>query len=89
MKIFLFDGIIIGIIGIIMGNALGLALCLLELKYKFFKLPDIYYMKDVPILLQSDSILLISLITFVLVLIATIIPSYFASKFDPVKSLRF
>jgi lipoprotein-releasing system permease protein len=89
MKIFLFDGVIIGIIGIILGNALGLGLCLLELKYKFFKLPEIYYMKNVPILLLPESIILISVITFALVLIATIIPSYLASKFDPVKSLRF
>jgi lipoprotein-releasing system permease protein len=89
MKIFLFDGIIIGLIGIILGNALGIGLSLLELKYKFFKLPEIYYMKDVPILLQSESILIISCITMALVIIATIIPSYLASKFDPVKSLRF
>jgi lipoprotein-releasing system permease protein len=89
MKIFLFDGIIIGTIGIILGNALGIGLSLLELKYKFFKLPEIYYMKDVPILLQSESILIISCITMMLVIIATVIPSYLASKFDPVKSLRF
>lgn len=89
MKIFLFDGIIIGIFGIILGNAVGLGLCFAELKYKFFKLPEIYYMKNVPILLQADSIILISVITLILVFLATIIPSYLASKFDPVKSLRF
>ncbi|MFA5405539.1 MAG: ABC transporter permease [Ignavibacteria bacterium] len=89
MKIFLFDGIIIGLIGIIIGNALGLGLCLAELKYKFFKLPEIYYMKNVPILLQTDNIILISCITILLVFLATIIPAYLASKFDPVKSLRF
>jgi lipoprotein-releasing system permease protein len=89
MKIFLFDGIIIGIFGIIIGNAVGLGLCFAELKYKFFKLPEIYYMKNVPILLQADSIILISVITLILVFLATIIPSYLASKFDPVKSLRF
>lgn len=89
MKIFLFDGIIIGIFGIIIGNAVGLGLCFAELKYKFFKLPEIYYMKNVPILLQADSIILISVITIILVFLATIIPAYLASKFDPVKSLRF
>ncbi|MCX6164291.1 MAG: FtsX-like permease family protein [Ignavibacteriae bacterium] len=89
MKIFLFDGIIIGILGIIIGNAIGLGICLLELKYKFFKLPEIYYMKDVPILLQTDSFILISCIALILVFLATIIPAYLASKFDPVKSLRF
>jgi len=89
MKIFLFDGLIIGILGIIIGNAVGLGLCFAELKYKFFKLPEIYYMKNVPILLQTDTIILISVITMVLVFLATVIPSYLASKFDPVKSLRF
>lgn len=89
MKIFLFDGIIIGILGIVIGNAIGLGVCLAELKYKFFKLPEIYYMKDVPILLQTDSFIIISCITLLLVFFATIIPAYLASKFDPVKSLRF
>lgn len=89
MKIFLFDGIIIGFIGIIIGNAVGLGLCLLELKYKFFKLPEIYYMKDVPILLNPEVFILISCLTLILVFVATIIPAYLASKFDPVKSLRF
>jgi lipoprotein-releasing system permease protein len=89
MKIFLFDGIIIGIFGTVIGNAIGLLVCLAELKYKFFKLPEIYYMKDVPILLQMDTFILISCITLLLVFLATIIPAYLASKFDPVKSLRF
>jgi len=89
MTIFLYDGLIIGVIGIILGNILGLSLCFLELKFKFFKLPDIYYMKNVPILIQPEYIILISIITIVLVFLATIIPSYLASRFEPVKSLRF
>jgi lipoprotein-releasing system permease protein len=89
MKIFLFDGIIIGILGIIIGNALGYGLCMMELKYRFFKLPEIYYMTDVPILLQPHNFIFISCMTLLLVFIATIVPAYLASKFDPVKSLRF
>ena len=89
MKIFIFDGLIIGIIGIAIGTALGIGLSLLELKYRFFSLPEIYYMKNVPILIIPEYILLICLITFALVFLATLIPSYLASKFEPVKSLRF
>ena len=89
MQIFLYDGLIIGIIGIILGNTIGLSLCLLEMKYKFFKLPEIYYMKTVPILLEPEYIIMISVITIFLVFFATIIPSFLASKVDPVKSLRF
>ncbi|MEP7147005.1 MAG: ABC transporter permease [bacterium] len=89
MKIFLFDGLLIGLTGIILGNIIGLGICLLELKYKFFSLPEIYYMKSVPILLQPGSIILISLITICLTFIAILIPSYIASRIDPIKSIRF
>lgn len=89
LKIFLFDGMLIGVIGIILGNMIGLGICFLELKYKFFSLPEIYYMKSVPILIQTDSIILISVITIILTFLATMIPSYVASRIDPIKSIRF
>lgn len=89
MRIFLYDGLIIGITGIVLGNILGLGLCFLELKYKLFSLPEIYYLKSVPILIQPEYVILISLITLILTFIATLIPSYLASRLDPVKSLRF
>lgn len=89
MKIFIIDGMIIGVLGIIIGNIIGIGLSLLELHFKFFKLPEQYYMKNVPILLKPELIILISAITVVLIFLATIIPAYIASRFDPVKSIRF
>ncbi len=89
MKIFLYDGLIIGFTGIVIGNILGIGICILESKYRFFSLPDIYYLKSVPILLEPEYIILISLITIILTFAATLIPSYLASRLDPVKSLRF
>jgi lipoprotein-releasing system permease protein len=89
MKVFLFNGLLIGLIGIVIGNILGLGLCFLELNYRFFKLPDLYYMKSVPILLQPEYIILISVIAIALTFLATIIPSYLASRLDPVKSITF
>jgi lipoprotein-releasing system permease protein len=89
MKIFIYDGLLIGIIGIVLGNIIGLGLCYLELEFKFFKLPEIYYMKSVPILIQPEYVILISVVSLFLCFIATLIPSYLASKFDPVKSISF
>ncbi|MBN1634455.1 MAG: ABC transporter permease [Ignavibacteria bacterium] len=89
MKIFIFDGLIIGVFGIILGNIVGLGLSFLELNFRFFTLPEQYYMKSVPILLQAEYIVVISIITLILVFLATLIPSYIASRFDPVKSIRF
>lgn len=89
LRIFLFDGLLIGLIGIILGNILGLGICILELRYKFFSLPEVYYMKSVPILIQPENIILISVITIILTFLATMIPSYVASRIDPIKSIRF
>jgi len=89
MKIFIFDGLIIGFVGIILGNIIGIGLCLAELKFKFFALPEFYYMKNVPILLQPEYIVIVSLISFALCFLATTIPAYFASKISPIKSLKF
>jgi len=89
MSIFIIDGLIIGVIGVIMGNILGLGLCFIELKYRFFELPEFYYMKAVPIQIEPVYVVSITILTLFLTFIATIIPSYFASRMDPVKSLRF
>jgi lipoprotein-releasing system permease protein len=88
-RIFFFQGLLISVTGIIIGNILGYGLCLLELEYNLIKLPDLYYMTRVPILLDWGSGLLITGITFILSLLVTIIPSYLASRLNPVTSLRF
>jgi lipoprotein-releasing system permease protein len=89
MKVFLANGLIIGIVGIVFGNILGLGICLAELKYRFFSLPEIYYMKNVPILIEPMQVLFISLLALLLTFLATIVPAYLASRLDPVRSLRF
>ena len=89
MKVFLANGIIIGVIGIIFGNILGLGICIAEQKFRFFSLPDIYYMKNVPILIEPMQIIFISSLALILTFLATIIPAYLASRLDPVRSLRF
>lgn len=89
MKVFLANGLIIGVVGIIFGNILGLGICIAEQKFRFFSLPDIYYMKNVPILIEPMQIIFISSLALILTFLATIIPAYLASRLDPVRSLRF
>jgi lipoprotein-releasing system permease protein len=89
LKVFLLDGLIISIIGIIFGNIIGIGICILEQKYQFFSLPEIYYMKNVPILLEYNKVLFISVVTFLLSIAATLFPAFFASRIDPVKSIKF
>ncbi len=89
IKIFFFQGMFISIIGIILGNVLGYGLCLLQLKYNLIHIPEIYYMSRVPLLINWNVGVLITGITLILSIIVTIVPSYLASRLNPVTSLRF
>jgi len=49
----------------------------------------VYFMSKVPFLLTADTFLWIALITFLLCLAASLIPSFIASKIKAVNALRF
>jgi lipoprotein-releasing system permease protein len=89
-KIFLRQGAIIAVIGTLLGDALGLGLCLAQLEFKFFSLPsDIYFMTSVPILLQPENFLLVSLVSVALCLVCSLLPARLASRLNPVTAIRF
>ncbi len=89
MKIFIYNGMIIGVAGILAGNILGLGLLFVEMNFHLFSLPEFYYLSSVPILIKPELIIFISFLTMFLVFLASLIPAYLASRFDAVKSLRF
>lgn len=89
MSVFIYNGMLIGFLGTLFGMIIGLGVCFLEMKFNFFELPEFYYMNSVPILLDPFMIILIGVISMFLCFIATLIPSYLASRMDPVKSIRF
>jgi lipoprotein-releasing system permease protein len=90
MKIFIFQGIFIGIVGTTLGNLLAYILCRVQLDYKPLSLPeDIYFMNSVPILLEASNFITVSIATLVLTFIATLIPSAIASRVQPVEAIRF
>jgi lipoprotein-releasing system permease protein len=89
IRIFFYQGMFISIIGIILGNLLGYGLCFLQLKYDLIKIPEIYYMTHVPLLIQLNTGILITIVTLLLSVFVSIIPSYLASKLNPITILRF
>jgi len=90
MKIFIVEGLFIGIVGTALGNLLAYSLCWLQLNYKIMSLPEgIYYMNTVPILMQVDKFVLVSGIALMLCFLATLVPSFLASRLNPISSIRF
>lgn len=89
IKVFFFQGMFISVIGIIMGNIIGYGLCYLQLEYDIIKIPEIYYISRVPLLIDWNIGITITGIAFALSIIVTVVPSYLASRLNPVTSLRF
>ena len=98
LKIFIIQGTIIGAIGIFLGVIGGVWLAsnietlvpALEnmLGYKFLS-PDVYYISDLPSDMHWSDVILISVVSFVLCLFATIYPAFRAANTLPAEALRY
>jgi lipoprotein-releasing system permease protein len=89
-KIFVMEGLFIGIIGTILGNIVAFSLCYMQQEFKVLSLPSgIYYMDSVPIFMRWEQFALVSGISLALCFLSTLIPAFVASKLNPINSIRF
>jgi lipoprotein-releasing system permease protein len=98
MKIFMIQGTVIGVIGILLGIMAGVWLALnvetlvpaIEniLNIKFLS-PDIYYISELPSDLHWEDVLIIGLVSFFFSIVATIFPSWRAANLQPAEALRY
>lgn len=89
-RIFMLEGLIVGVVGATVGGILGLILCALLERYQFIELPkDVYYIDRLPV--QTDPLLVtvIVLSAIAISLVATLYPSWRAAKMDPVEGIRY
>ncbi|MGM0496981.1 MAG: ABC transporter permease [Bacteroidota bacterium] len=89
-KIFLyFASLLIGK-GMLWGNIIGIALCLIQKEFGIIKLdPATYYLEVVPINLKILHVILLNIGSLVITVIMLIIPSYIIAKISPIKTIRF
>ena len=89
-QIFLFNAAYIISRGLLIGNVLGIGLCLIQKQFGIITLPeDLYYVSVAPVKLEFFTILLLNLGTLLITIAVLVIPSWLVSKIDPVKAIRF
>jgi len=88
-KVFLLQGLIITLFGIISGWLLTIVLTLLQNIYHIVKLPgDIYFINNLNIAFAWQYYLIVALGTFIIGFLASWVPSKFASKITPISAIR-
>ena len=98
MQIFIVQGALIGVIGTLMGVVGGVLLALnIETVVPFieqlfgiqFLAKDVYYISDLPSELQWSDVTVITSVSLVLSLLATLYPSWRAARINPAEALRY
>ena len=90
MSIFIFQGLFVGLIGTLLGLMSGSFLCHILARYKFIKLPpDVYYISTLPVRMEWFDVISIVFAAVIISFLATIYPSWQASKVNPVEALRY
>ncbi len=98
MQVFIVQGALIGVIGLALGLAGGIALALnidvvvpaIERLFNTqFLAKEVYYISELPSDLQWRDVGVIAAVSFVLTLLATLYPSWRASRVNPAEALRY
>jgi len=98
MKIFIYQGLTVGIIGTFLGTFSGIAISLnlnrisivLEQLFHFKFLPgDVYYLSELPSKVNYGDVVVIAMGTLLVCFLSTIYPSLRAAKTDPAEALRY
>lgn len=89
-RIFMFQGVIIGVMGTAIGLVLGHAISFFADRYELIPLsPEVYSISHLPFRADLSDSLLIALASVVISFVATLYPSSAATRLEPVEALRY
>ena len=89
-RIFMMQGLAIGVIGSALGAGLAFAFSLAQQELRFFSLPqDVYFMTTVPIHMTVEVFAGVVAAGIALAFVSSFIPAWLASRLNPIRSIRF
>jgi lipoprotein-releasing system permease protein len=89
-QIFITQGVLIGVLGTTLGLIVGYALCWAGARYHFLSLsPEVYSIDYVPFAARAVDGVLVASVALGVSLVATLYPSWSASRILPAEALRY
>lgn len=90
IRIFMFEGIFIGILGTMAGSILGYFICFLQLAYKIYPLdPTQYKMDALPMELRISDFFFIAGVSMLLSFLAALLPAKRAAKVNQIEAIKW
>ncbi len=89
LRIFVIEGSLIGLIGTLVGTGVGLIGCEILREYGYPLETDVYYLSELPVVVEPSNVVTIAVGAFVLCFLATLYPAWKAASLDPVEGLRY
>jgi lipoprotein-releasing system permease protein len=89
-RIFMFQGLVIGLIGTVAGAVAGGAIIYVADRYQLVSVSlDVYQISHIPFKLEALDFVVVIVSAIVICFVATIYPSRQAAKLDPAQALRY
>jgi lipoprotein-releasing system permease protein len=90
MYLFMIQGLMIGVVGMVAGVLLGAGFCYLANAHQWIKLPaGAYALEYLPFHSGVLDIVLVAAVTVAISFLSTVYPSWSAARLDPVEALRY
>lgn len=90
MKIYLFEGFLVGLVGSVLGLLIGYGVGEAQIKYHLFKLDtQVYIIPALPVSMHVSDFIVVGVIALVICSLAALYPAKRASKIDPAEAVRW
>jgi lipoprotein-releasing system permease protein len=90
IRIFLFEGVLVGTLGTILGVIIGLVVCELQVRYQLFPLdPTVYIIPAIPVEVRWTDFVAVSMASMILSTLAALYPARRAAALMPVETVRW
>jgi lipoprotein-releasing system permease protein len=88
MRIFIAEGVFIGLLGTAFGLSVGIATCIALKRYGLPLDSEVYYIDRLPVAMAPPAIVAVALAGVVISVVATLYPAYIGARLRPIDGLR-